>query len=134
MLYLWTAVGSGIGGAARVWCAHMSAQLFGEAFPWGMLLVNTAGSFVIGFFFTLSGPGGRLPASSATRLFVMAGLCGGFTTFSAFSLDTLNLVREGRMPAACANVALSVGLCLLLVWLGHLLAARLSRPGMAQRD
>ncbi len=127
MLYVWIAVGSGIGGAARFWCSEMSAQLLGEAFPWGILLVNAAGSFIIGFFFTYTGPDGRLLVSSTTRQFVMTGLCGGYTTFSAFSLDTLHLMRDGRVLAAGANVVLSVALCLLFVWLGHALAARLNR-------
>jgi CrcB protein len=128
-LYVWIAVGSGIGGAARFWCTEMSARLLGgEAFPWGILLVNVAGSLVIGFFFTYSGPDGRLHVSTTTRQFVMTGLCGGYTTFSAFSLDTLNLMRDGRIFAAGANVVLSLALCLLFAWLGHALAARLNRP------
>jgi len=127
-LYAWIALGSGIGGAARFWCAEMSARLLGEGFPWGILLVNVAGSLVIGFFFTYSGPDGRLLVSTTTRHFVMTGLCGGYTTFSAFSLDTLNLMRDGRLLAAGANVVLSVALCLLFAWLGHALAARLNRP------
>ena len=128
MLYMWIAVGSGIGGAARFWCAEMSAQLLGKAFPWGILLVNVAGSLVIGFFFTYGGTDGRRPVSTTARQFVMTGLCGGYTTFSAFSLDTLNLMRDGRLFAAGANVVLSLALCLLFVWLGHALAATLSRP------
>jgi CrcB protein len=127
-LYAWIAFGSGIGGAARFWCAEMSARLLGAGFPWGILLVNVAGSLVIGFFFTYSGPDGRLLVSTTTRQFVMTGLCGGYTTFSAFSLDTLNLMRDGRIFAAGANVVLSVALCLLFAWLGHALAARLNRP------
>jgi fluoride exporter len=128
VLYAWIALGSGIGGATRFWCAETSARLLGEGFPWGILLVNVAGSLVIGFFFTYSGPDGRLLVSTTTRQFVMTGLCGGYTTFSAFSLDTLNLMRDGRPFAAGANVVLSLALCLLFVWLGHALAARLNRP------
>ena len=127
-LYLWIAVGSGIGGAARLGCAEMSAWAFGEGFPWGILLVNVLGSFVIGFYFALAGPGGRLHARPVVNQLVMTGLCGGFTTFSAFSLDTLQLLREARPAAAGANVVLSVAMCLLLVWLGHALAGRLGRP------
>lgn len=127
--YFWIAIGSGIGGAARLWCAEMSARAFGEGFPWGILLVNVLGSFIIGFFFTFAGPGGRLHVRPAVSQFVMTGLCGGYTTFSAFSLDTLHLMRDGRLVAAGANVALSLALGLLSVWLGHALAARLSGPG-----
>jgi CrcB protein len=128
VLYVWIAVGSGIGGAARFWCAEMAVRLLGDGFPWGILLVNVAGSLVIGFFFTYSGPDGRLLVSTTTRQFVMTGLCGGYTTFSAFSLDTLNQMRDGRIFAAGANVVMSVALCLLFAWLGHALAARLNRP------
>lgn len=133
MLYLWIALGSGIGGAARLGCADMSAWAFGGSFPWGILLVNVAGSFIIGFFFTYTGPDGRQLVRSATRQFVMTGLCGGYTTFSAFSLDTLNLVRDGRVLAAWGNVVLSLALCLAFVWLGHVLADRLNRPRRASR-
>src|SRR5689334_13275411 len=89
MLYLWIALGSGLGGGARLWCAQMSARLFGDAFPWGILIINAVGSLVIGFYFTYTGPDGRLLVRPTTRQFVMTGLCGGYTTFSAFSLDTL---------------------------------------------
>ena len=128
MLYLWIALGSGLGGVARLACAEAAAWLFGGAFPWGILIINALGSFVIGFFFTYTGPDGRLLVSSTTRQFVMTGLCGGYTTFSAFSLDTLNLMRDGRLPAAGANIVLSLLACLLFVWAGHALAARLTRP------
>lgn len=127
-LYFWIAVGSGLGGAARLWCVEMSARVFGEGFPWGILLVNMLGSFAIGFYFTLAGPGGRLHVRPTVNQFVMTGLCGGYTTFSAFSLDTLHLARDGRLLAAGANVVLSLSLCLLSVWLGHALAARLRGP------
>ncbi len=105
----------------------MAPLVFGEAFPWGILLVNIAGSFVIGLFFALTGPEGRLQVSTTARQFVMTGLCGGYTTFSAFSLDTLHLMRDGRVLAAGANVVLSVALCIGAAWLGHAVASRLSR-------
>lgn len=127
MIYFWIALGSGIGGIARFGCTEVAAWLFGGAFPWGILFINAFGSFVIGFFFTYSGPDGRLLVSSTTRQFVMTGLCGGYTTFSSFSLDTLNLMRDGRVVAAGANVVLSLAACLLFVWVGHVLAAELNR-------
>lgn len=126
-LYLLIAVGSALGGGARLWCADMAARAFGTAFPLGILLVNVVGSLVIGFYFTLTGPDGRLLVRGTTRQFVMTGLCGGYTTFSAFSLDTLDLLRDGRMLAAGANVVLSVALCIAAAWLGHAAASRLSR-------
>jgi CrcB protein len=126
--YLWILLGSGLGGAARHGGAQLSVALLGAGFPWGILIINVLGSFVIGFFFTYTGPDGRVLVSSNMRQFVMTGLCGGFTTFSSFSLDTLNLMREGHALAAGANVALSVALCLLFVWAGHAIADALNKP------
>jgi CrcB protein len=123
MLYVWIMVGSALGGGARYWVATRIGNLFGETFPWGTIIVNITGSFVIGFFATLTGPNGRLLVGSTARQFVMIGLCGGYTTFSSFSLQTLNLVRNGEMLNAGANVVLSVTLCLIAVWLGSVAAA-----------
>ena len=121
-LYLWVALGSALGGAARFFCTGIAAKLFGETFPWGTLLVNVLGSFIIGFFATLTGPDGRMFAGTTTRQFVMTGILGGFTTFSSFSLQTLNLANDGEWLQAGGNVVGSVVLCLVAVWLGHLLA------------
>jgi fluoride exporter len=124
--YLWVAVGGALGSMARFWLAAFVAEILGPQFPWGTILINIVGSFVIGFFATFTGPGGRMIASFNTRAFVMVGICGGFTTFSAFSLQTLDLARESRWLQAGGNVVLSVVLCLVAVWLGHLLATALS--------
>jgi fluoride exporter len=124
--YLWIAIGSALGGMARFWCSGVVARLVGETFPWGTLFVNVLGSFLIGFFATLTGPDGRIFAGSTTRQFVMLGLFGGFTTFSSFSLQTLNLVQDSEWLQAGGNVVASVVLCLLAVWLGHLLAVSLN--------
>jgi len=121
-LYLWVALGSALGGAARFFCTGVAARLFGETFPWGTLFVNVLGSFIIGFFATLTGPDGRMFAGTTTRQFVMTGILGGFTTFSSFSLQTLNLANDGEWLQAGGNVVGSVVLCLVAVWLGHLLA------------
>ncbi|WP_062228456.1 fluoride efflux transporter CrcB [Aureimonas frigidaquae] len=94
--------------------------------PWGTILINIAGSFAIGLFGTLTLASGRFPASENLRLFVMIGICGGFTTFSSFSLQTLDLLRVGAVPRATLNVALSVILCVAAVGLGHVVAARLN--------
>ena len=126
MIYLWIAVGSAIGGVARYWLSGVVAGAFGETFPWGTLIVNVSGSFVIGFFATLTDPEGRYYFGSTARQFVMVGICGGYTTFSSFSIQTLNLVRDGQWGAAGANIAGSVILCLVAVWLGHILAASLN--------
>jgi CrcB protein len=125
--YLFIALGSALGGAGRYWCSGFVANHFGETFPWGTIIVNIVGSFIIGFFATLSGPDGRLLVGTTTRQFVMIGLCGGYTTFSSFSLQTLNLVRDGEWLAAGGNIALSVVLCLFAVWLGHIAAATLNQ-------
>jgi CrcB protein len=121
--YFWIAVGSALGGIARYWCSGVAARLIGETFPWGTLIVNVIGSFIIGFFATLTGPDGRLLVPSVTRQFVMVGLCGGYTTFSSFSLQTLNLTTDDEYLYAGLNIVLSVVLCLLAVWLGSILAA-----------
>jgi CrcB protein len=94
--------------------------------PIGTILINVAGSLVIGFFGTLTLATGRNPAPEGLRLFVMIGLCGGFTTFSSFSLQTLDLLRSGFPARAAANVLLSVVLCVAAVAAGHLLAAHLN--------
>jgi fluoride exporter len=121
-IYLWIAIGSAFGGMARYWCSGAAARLIGETFPWGTLFVNVTGCFIIGFFATLTGPDGRIFAGSTARQFVMLGVLGGFTTFSSFSLQTLNLVQDSEWLQAGGNVIGSVVLCLLAVWLGHLLA------------
>lgn len=127
VIYVWIALGSALGGMARYWCSGFFAGLFGETFPWGTIIVNVAGSFIIGFFATLTGPDGRLFVSSSTRQFVMVGVCGGYTTFSSFSLQTLTLIRDGEWLPAGANIGLSVVLCLMAVILGHMAAATLNQ-------
>jgi CrcB protein len=123
MIYIWITLGSALGGLMRYWASGLIGRHFGETFPWGTLLVNISGCFVIGLFATLTGPDGRLLVRTEMRQFVMIGICGGYTTFSSFSLQTLNLIRDDEMGQASANVILSVGLCLAAVWLGHLAAA-----------
>jgi CrcB protein len=120
--YFWIAVGSAIGGVARYWCSGVAARLIGETFPWGTLIVNVTGSFLIGFFATLTAPDGRVFVGSTARLAFMAGFCGGYTTFSSFSIQTLSLMHDGQWAYVGANITLSVVLCLLAVWLGHILA------------
>jgi fluoride exporter len=127
MLYIWIMIGSALGGGARYWCSGAAAHHFGETFPWGTLIVNVVGSFVIGFFATLTDPDGRVFASTETRQFVMVGFCGGYTTFSSVSLQTLNMIRDGEMVRAGANIGLSFLLCMLAVWIGHAAAASLNQ-------
>jgi fluoride exporter len=125
--YLWIGLGSALGGMARYWCSGVVADRIGETFPWGTLTVNVVGSFIIGFFATLTAPDGRLLVGSNARQFVMVGFLGGYTTFSSFSLQTLALARDGELLRAGANVGLSVVLCLLAVWLGSLAGAALNQ-------
>jgi CrcB protein len=125
--YLWIAIGSALGGVARYGCSSLMAHWIGETFPWGTLLVNVVGSFVIGLFVGMTGPDGRLLASPDLRLFVTVGFCGGYTTFSSFSLQTLNLLRDGDVLRAGMNVLASVSLCMLAVWLGYVAAAALTQ-------
>jgi CrcB protein len=124
--YLWIAVGGGLGSMARFACSNLAVSWFGPSFPWGTLFINVLGSFVIGFFATLTGPDGRLLVSGDVRQFVMVGICGGYTTFSAFSLQTLTLVQDGEAVRAGLNVGGSVVLCLVSVWLGYIAAASMN--------
>ena len=124
--YLWIALGSALGGVARYACSDLAANWLGPSFPWGTLLVNVLGSFIIGFFATLTGPDGRILVSGDARLFVMVGLCGGYTTFSSFSLQTMALAQGGEFARAGLNVVGSVVLCLLFVWLGFVAASALT--------
>jgi CrcB protein len=116
--YLLIALGSALGGMARYGCSSLLARAVGETFPWGTLAVNILGSFVIGAFTALTGPDGRVLVAPDARLFVTVGFCGGFTTFSSFSLQTLGLIRSGEFAAAGLNAGLSLGLCMLSVWAG----------------
>ena len=124
--YIWIAIGSALGGVARYWCSGVAARLVGETFPWGTIAVNILGSFIIGFFATLTGPDGRVYVGTLGRQFVMIGICGGYTTFSSFSIQTLSLMQDGEWTYVGANITLSVVLCLVAVWLGHILAVSLN--------
>ncbi len=121
------AIGSALGGVARYGLSGVVARAFGETFPWGTLVVNVTGSFLIGVVATLTGPDGRVLVSPVARQFWLIGIFGGFTTFSAFSLQTLSLAQDGEWLRAGGNVALSVGLCLVFVWLGAALASWVNR-------
>jgi CrcB protein len=124
--YVWIAVGSAFGGTSRFWLSGVIARMFGETFPWGTLIVNVSGSLLIGVIAALTGPDGRIFVSSTTRLALMAGFCGGYTTFSSFSLQTLSLAQDGDWIGAGANIVLSVALCLAAVWAGYAAAMSLN--------
>jgi fluoride exporter len=126
-LYAAVGIGSGLGAVARYLCSIGLVAMLGHGFPWGTLAVNVVGSFVIGFYATLTEPDGRIFARPTTRQFVLAGFCGGFTTFSIFSLETLRLAEDGNITLAATNVVASVVIWLLAVWAGFRLAQRLNR-------
>ena len=120
----WVLLGSALGGLARYWLGVLVAGITGAAFPWGTLLINVLGSLVIGLFAAATGERGLFSNFGATvdlRAFVMVGLCGGFTTFSAFSLQTLELLQAGRHAAAVFYMLGSVVSCVLAVWMGWML-------------
>jgi len=124
---IWVAIGSALGGVARYWCSGVVAHYVGETFPWGTLIVNVVGSLLIGLIATVSGTDGRFIIPAEARQFMMVGILGGFTTFSSFSLQTLALARDGEWLLAGANIVGSVVLCLIMVWVGHMLAVMINR-------
>jgi CrcB protein len=128
-LYLAVCAGSIVGGVLRALASIAAVAWLGDAFPIGTLFVNVVGSFIIGFYATLTGPGSRMMASTRQRQFVMTGICGGFTTFSTFSLETFMLAQNGDMRLAAINVAVSIVTWLLAAWLGQALAMRMNRMG-----
>ena len=121
--YLWIAVGGALGSVARFACSNLALAWFGPSFPWGTLAINVIGSFVIGAFAGVTGPDGRFLVSGDVRQFVLVGICGGYTTFSSFSLQTLTLAQDGAYLRAGWNIVGSVVLCLIAVWLGWIAAA-----------
>jgi CrcB protein len=124
----WVALGGSVGSLLRFWLAEAMNYWLPTRFPWPTLLANVSGCFAIGLVATLIGPSGRLGAQPMLQQLLMVGLCGGYTTFSAFSLQTLLLLQGGDWALAMLNILGSVALCLLAVWLGHQLAASLA-PG-----
>jgi fluoride exporter len=127
MSYLWVALGGALGSVARYGCAALLARLAGITFPWGTLFVNVTGSLAIGALAALSTADGRPLVAGDSRAFLIVGVLGGFTTFSSFSADTLNLARSGALGAAGMNVAASVVLCLFAVTVGYYVVAALQR-------
>ena len=129
---IWVILGSALGGLARYWLAAWVTALTGPSFPWGTLLINVLGSFVIGLFAAALGdrglfsaalvPNGQLAGFVDLRAFVMVGLCGGFTTYSAFGYETFQLMRNGQAAAAFGSIALQLLLGLAAVWAGAAIA------------
>jgi len=125
--YLLVALGSAFGGVARFWLSTLFAQRLGDAFPWGTIVVNVSGCFLIGLADGWMRADGHPTLGPGARQLLMMGLLGGYTTFSSFGLQTLHLIDNGRWLGAACNVTLSVAACLVAVWLGQLCAQCLSR-------
>jgi CrcB protein len=125
--YLWVSMGGAIGSAARFWISGVIAQRYGETFPYGTLAVNVTGSFIIGIFAALTDPEGPWLASPSFRQFFMIGVCGGYTTFSSFSLQTLALAHDGEWFRSAGNTVASFTFCLVAVWFGHFSVALINR-------
>jgi CrcB protein len=111
--YLRVGKGGAIGSAARFWISGVVAQRYGQTFPYGTLTVNVTGLFIIGLFAALTDPEGRWLVSPSFREFFMIGVCGGYTTFSSFSLQTLSFAQEGEwLRAAPTPSRLLLFVCL----------------------
>ena len=119
--WLAVAAGGAIGSLARFWLAAAMTALTGPRFPWGTLLINVVGSAIIGVVAAVTLHPARVAMHPDLRVFLMVGVCGGFTTFSAFSLQTLELVQSGDVWPAAGYIAGSVVFCLGAVWAGWLL-------------
>jgi CrcB protein len=120
--YLIVMLGGALGTLARFAVSEWTLPI-SQDIPWGTIGINVTGSLLVGFFGTLTLAQGRYPVAENVRLFVMVGFCGGYTTFSAFSLQTLDLMRQGAMGRAAVNVCASVAVCIIAVAAGHLAAS-----------
>src|SRR5262245_59315138 len=123
LTYFWVAFGGALGSVARFWLSGAVARQWGETFPWGTLAVNVTGSLVIGFLTAFTEPGGRRLMGPTGVQFFMIGICGGYTTFSSFSRETFNLLRDREWLYAGGNILLSVIACMIAVWVGYVLGA-----------
>ena len=120
-LYALVALGGAIGSLGRFWLTGAVARIVGATYPWGTILINILGSCLIGWLAGITVLG-RMTNAESLRAFAMAGVCGGFTTFSSFSLQTVELLREGHPWGAAANAGMSVCLCLAATFFGLWLA------------
>ena len=127
MTYLWVAIGGALGSMMRYGLSGVVMQMTGGTFPYGTMFVNVSGALLIGILASLAAPESPFFMPSPARLFLMTGICGGYTTFSTFSLESFNLLRQGEVRSAFANMLLSVVLCVLAVWIGYSAVLLLSR-------
>lgn len=126
MTYVWIALGGALGSVARHWCTTAIDDHLNAGFPWGTIGVNALGSLIIGIVAALAADGSRAPLSQQAIIFLAVGLCGGFTTFSAFSLQTFAMLRDGLLLRAAGNITLSVALCLVATAAGYLLIRQIN--------
>jgi len=122
---LWVAFGGAIGSVARFWIGILTLTI-SRSFPWGTILINISGSFAISLFAGLTLTSGRFAVSENVRLFLMVGICGGYTTFSSFSLQNFELIKSGFILRAIINMVLSVIVCLLATTLGYFCAGKIN--------
>lgn len=127
MNYLLVALGSAVGGMARYACSGIGVRLLGETFPWGTLFVNVTGSLAIGALAAVIPEDGRILFVPDARALLMVGICGGFTTFSSFSIEVVNLLRNGAWAPAFGYVIASVVLCLAATALAFFALTALQR-------
>jgi CrcB protein len=113
-------LGGGLGAMLRYGVARLAQPLGGASFPAGTLVVNLSGAFVLGFLATYLVERTSMPVE--WRLGVTVGVLGGYTTFSTFSLETLNLLSDDQWLLACVNAAVSVVACVFLAWAGQTVA------------
>jgi CrcB protein len=114
------AAGGALGASLRYLVASLAHGVLGHDFPYGTLIVNVIGSLIIGYMLVL------LPeqegAVPMVRLLLITGVLGGFTTYSAFSVETLQLMQEGHLTKAGLNIGITLASCFLAVWAGYLVA------------
>ena len=123
--YLGVMAGGAAGVGARLFLSNYIANQFGQSFPWGTLIVNVSGCFIIGLFSGITGPDGLFMTSPLVRHVVTIGILGGFTTFSAFSLQTISLLADGEFFYGASNIVASLLFCLAGTWLGLAMAGLL---------
>lgn len=116
--YLGVMAGGAAGVGARLFLSNYIANQFGQSFPWGTLIVNVSGCFIIGLFSGITGPDGLFMTSPLVRQIITIGILGGFTTFSAFSLQTISLLADGEFFYGASNIVASLLFCLAGTWLG----------------
>jgi CrcB protein len=118
--YILISVGAAFEGAFRYWLSNVVYKFFPASFPYGTLAVNIIGSFILGLIIFVFDE--RELISSKVKIFLTIGFCGGLTTFSAFSFETFNLIRESEYLLAALNIFLSILLCIAGIFLASVVS------------